>query len=216
MAISRLLSDRGESVSTFVMTGLPMSLLGLSLLFSFQSLQAPRLSAEPYRGKDFLGATKNPLGEWASSAIPICREITLSHRLGCQIASGHWLKDYSTLSAPVKGPTRIFCAFSLSFRADPASPSPLGRAICLSCVEPCDSHRPENPGLPQMSARGIVARFGQASSAPRIFFEKFSARLRAWHSVACRPGEPCLPEIPSGGRSSHPRRPRHRGGRHRP
>ena len=43
-----------------------MSLLGLSLLFSFQSLQAPRLSAEPYRGRDLLGATKNPLGEWAS------------------------------------------------------------------------------------------------------------------------------------------------------
>ena len=67
-AISRLLSDRGESVPTFVMTGLPMSLLGLSLLFSFQSLQAPRLSAESYRRKDLLGATKNPLGKWASSA----------------------------------------------------------------------------------------------------------------------------------------------------
>src|SRR5215210_7761664 len=107
-AISRLLSDRGESVSTFVMTGLPMSLLGLSLLFSFQSLQAPRLSAEPYRRKDLLGATKNPLGEWASGAFPICREVTLLRRLGCQIASGHRLRDYSTLSAPVKGPARRF------------------------------------------------------------------------------------------------------------
>ena len=57
------------------MTGLPMSLLGLSLLFSFQSLQAPRLSAEPYRGKDFLGATKNPLGEWASGALPFCGKL---------------------------------------------------------------------------------------------------------------------------------------------
>ena len=88
-AISRLLSDRGESVSTFVMTGLPMSLLGLSLLFSFQSLRAPCLSAEPYRRKDLLGATKNPLGEWASGVFPVHREATLSRRLGCQIASGH-------------------------------------------------------------------------------------------------------------------------------
>jgi hypothetical protein len=143
MAISRLLSDRGESVSTFVMTGLPMSLLGLSLLFSFQSLQAPRLSAEPYRRRDLLGAAKNPLGEWASGALPVCREVTLSHRLGCQIASGHRLRDYSTLSALVKGLVRLFCAPSLHFRTDRTDPSPLGGALRLSCVGPYDSHRPE-------------------------------------------------------------------------
>ncbi len=86
-------------------------------------------------------ATKNPLGEWASGIFPACREVTLSHRLGCQIASGHWLRDYSTLSAPVKGPTRLFCATS-PFSRRPNEPSPLGGAIRLSCVEPCDSHRP--------------------------------------------------------------------------
>jgi len=34
---------------TFVMTGLPVSLLGLSLLFSFKSLPSLAASAEPYR-----------------------------------------------------------------------------------------------------------------------------------------------------------------------
>jgi hypothetical protein len=139
-AISRLLSDRGESVSTFVMTGLPMSLLGLSLLFSFQSLRAPCLSAEPYRRSTSSGRQKthSVSGPQASSQS-IGNYPIAPPRLSNRFRSSK--DDYSTSPGPVKGLAATLCAISIHFRADP-SPSPLGGALTLSCVEPHDSHHP--------------------------------------------------------------------------
>src|SRR5215210_3431985 len=59
-AISRLLSDRGESVPTFVMTGLPMSLLGLRYYSVFKAFKPrPLGGAVPFANS--LGAKQNPL-----------------------------------------------------------------------------------------------------------------------------------------------------------
>ena len=76
---------------------------------------------------------------------------------------------FSISSGPKLRPSYLF------FLADP-SPLPLGGAITLSCVEPLDSHHPDPPGPPQMSARGSIA-CPQKSS--RTFAEKVSGVLKA-------------------------------------
>src|ERR671910_1359755 len=114
MAISRLLSDRGESVSTFVMTGLPMSLLGLSLLFSFQSLQAPRLSAEPYRRSTSSGRQKthSVSGLRASSqSVGMLPYRAASVVKSLPVISG----DYTTSVRGVNPKLRILCCPLLFF-----------------------------------------------------------------------------------------------------
>ncbi len=68
-AISRLLSDRGESVPTFVMTGLPMSLLGLRYYSVFKaSKPRPLGGAVPVTRP--LGAKQNPLTRVGHRYLP--------------------------------------------------------------------------------------------------------------------------------------------------
>ncbi len=68
-AISRLLSDRGESVPTFVMTGLPMSLLGLRYYSVFKaSKPRPLGGAGPVA--NHLGAKQNPLTRVGRRYLP--------------------------------------------------------------------------------------------------------------------------------------------------
>src|SRR5215210_2330258 len=68
-AISRLLSDRGESVPTFVMTGLPMSLLGLRYYSVFKaSKPRPLGGAVPVANP--LGAKQNPLTRVGRRYLP--------------------------------------------------------------------------------------------------------------------------------------------------
>ena len=59
------------------------------------------------------------------------------------------------------------------FLADPI-PQPLGGALSLSCVESLNSHRPDLPGPPQLSARRSIARLHRASSS---FPKKVSGAL---------------------------------------
>jgi hypothetical protein len=77
--------------------------------------------------------------------------------------------DYSTSPGPVKGLAATLCAISIHFRADP-SPSPLGGALTLSCVEPHDSHR---PGRSQ-SASDVGERYCSAVlNSVKQFHENF-------------------------------------------
>ena len=60
------------------MTGLPASLLGLSLLFSFQGLTSPLPLGGARPAIDLSETHKDPLSEWAKDVFPLCRKATLS------------------------------------------------------------------------------------------------------------------------------------------
>ena len=109
--------------------------------------------------------------------------------------------------------------FSLT---DQTSPSPLGGALLLSCVEPCDSHRPEqcraasDVGEGYCSVLSVSVKRLLNRKMPGEAVQSATDRRLAWRSGACRPVEPCLPDPASVWRASHQRWSRRQGGQHHP
>ena len=186
------------------MTGLPVSLLGLSLLFSFQSLQAPGLSAEPDRRSRPPGRTKAHSIEQAPDILPVCRKAILGvpPRLSSRFRSlAGKLYTTSTRNSNLESKFLLHPRFF----ANP-SPSPLGGALPLGFAESCGSVGAGTRGGRRSRGvgRSIVAPVpGTSSDGGKILHS--SAGRRDARSDVCRPEELCPLARRSGERASRRR-----------
>ncbi len=89
----------------------------LSLLFSFQSLQAPCLSAEPTESSTSLEQLKRPPFGGPGNAPPSAESLPHKPQFDCQVAFRHQLEKYNIL-VPGVNTLKTFCGdFSRCFQS---------------------------------------------------------------------------------------------------
>ena len=164
------------------MTGLPIT-VGLSLLFSFQSLHAPCLSAEPDQNRTFRGEQKPTL-------IRVGRRRSLSLLRSYPSVPPRLSNRFRSLAGELyhldsgcKPKTKDFCHSLLFFVPTPGP--------CLSAGRLCVL-RTEVVGVEYCSSASVGVKQRE---------KNLSAERRAWRSGVFRPEGPYRGDLSQGGRA---------------
>jgi hypothetical protein len=164
------------------MTGLPIT-VGLSLLFSFQSLHAPCLSAEPDQNRTFRGEQKPTL-------IRVGRRRSLS-----------LLRSYP--SVPPRLSNRFRSLAGELYHLDSGC-KPKTKDFSFPALLRSDSCSLPLGGSPLRFAEVVGVEYSSSASVGVKQREKnLSAGRRAWRSGVFRPEELCQGVLSMGGSASH-------------